>query len=45
MIFSGLIYTSVKGASHQVPQSQRASAFELFKNIVSGHMVDSVKAY
>ncbi len=36
-IFSGIIFITVKGASHQVPQAKRAEAFNLFDSIVEGH--------
>lgn len=29
---------TVKGASHMVPQSKRAEAFNLFKQVVEGHI-------
>lgn len=30
-IYGGLLFFRMKGASHQVPQSKRAEAYELFK--------------
>ena len=30
-IFGGMLYVQIKGGSHQVPQSKRAAAYELFK--------------
>ena len=35
--YDGLSMVIVKGASHQVPQSKRASAEELFKIFVESH--------
>jgi len=29
---------TVKGASHTVPQTKRAEAFNLFKQIIEGHL-------
>jgi serine carboxypeptidase-like clade 2 len=36
-LYSGLLFLTVKGASHQVPQAKREAAFELFNNTLSGH--------
>jgi len=36
-IYSGVIFTIVKGASHQVPQSKRPEALNLFNMTLSGH--------
>ncbi len=30
-LYGGLLFVRMKGASHQVPQSKRAEAYELFK--------------
>ena len=34
--YSGVQYVLVKGAGHQVPQSKRAEALQMFKNVLSG---------
>jgi len=34
-LYSGVSFVLVKGASHQVPQSKRAEAFELFHSVIS----------
>jgi hypothetical protein len=36
-LYSGLLFLTVKGASHQVPQSKREAAFQIFKDTLSGH--------
>lgn len=37
-LYNGILFITVKGASHQVPQSKRAEAFNLFKMVVEGHV-------
>lgn len=37
-IYGGLLYLTVKGASHQVPQAKRAQAYDLFNATVTGHV-------
>lgn len=37
-LYSGILFVTVKGASHMVPQSKRAEAFNLFKQVLDGHM-------
>lgn len=34
---------TVKGASHQVPQSKRVEAFQMFKDILAGHLESLVE--
>lgn len=36
-LYSGLIFTTVKGASHQVPQSKRLESLQLFNDTISGN--------
>jgi len=36
-LYSGLLFLTVKGASHQVPQSKREAAFQIFQDTLSGH--------
>ncbi len=36
-LYSGLLFLTVKGASHQVPQSKRKAAFQIFEDTLSGH--------
>jgi hypothetical protein len=36
-LFSGINFVIFKGASHQVPQTKRAAAFDLFDSIIKGH--------
>lgn len=36
-LYSGLLFLTVKGASHQVPQSKRLFAYQLFSDALSGH--------
>lgn len=41
-IFSGVLFVLVKGASHQVPQSKRADAYQLFESTVHGHKEETL---
>jgi hypothetical protein len=36
-LYSGLIFITVKGASHQVPQTKRAASLQLFTDTLGGH--------
>ena len=36
-LYSGIVLTVVKGASHMVPQSKRQAGFEIFNSTLSGH--------
>ena len=36
-LYSGVSFVLVKGASHQVPQSKRAEAFDLFETVIKSH--------
>lgn len=42
-LYNGLLFTTFKGASHQVPQSKRAEAFQMFQSVLDGH-VDKLRA-
>jgi hypothetical protein len=36
-LYSGLLFLTVKGASHQVPQAKREAAYQIFQDSLSGH--------
>jgi hypothetical protein len=36
-LYSGLVFSIVKGAGHTVPASKRPEALHLFNNTLSGH--------
>jgi hypothetical protein len=36
-LYSGLLYVTFKGASHQVPQTKRAASLQLFNDTLGGH--------
>jgi hypothetical protein len=36
-LFSGINFITFKGASHQVPQTKRAEAYDMFFNVLAGH--------
>jgi hypothetical protein len=36
-VYSGVVFSIIKGASHQVPQSKRAEAYDLFKQTLEAH--------
>jgi len=37
MVYSGVVYVTFKGAGHMVPQTKRAEAYNLFKQVLDGH--------
>ncbi len=36
-LYSGMLFMTIKGASHQVPQSKREAAFQIFNDTLGGH--------
>lgn len=41
-IYSGVIFITVKGASHQVPQSKRAESYNIIDSIIAGHQAGTI---
>lgn len=41
-IFGGVIFITVKGASHTVPQTKPAEAYNIFDSIIEGHKDGSI---
>ena len=39
-LYSGIVFSVVKGGSHMLPQSKRPEAFNLFNMTISGHSSD-----
>lgn len=41
-IYSGVIFVTFKGASHQVPQTKRAESYNLIESVLAGHQQGTI---